>query len=126
MVHFDSQKGKQTYQKTSLAKQARLMKRLLCQKTVYAGSRNKEEFRNLVRVCRNSVSKAKAPKELTLASVKGNKLSISYINSKSLNKKNVCPLLSGKCYFASNKRQMMLRYTMLALPQGSTTRVDHD
>ena len=49
MVHFDGQKGKQTYQKTSLAKQARLMKRLLCQKTLYAGSRNRERLqrRNL-------------------------------------------------------------------------------
>jgi len=44
MAHFDSQKSKQTYQKISPAKHARFMKRFQCQKTVYAGSTNRDKL----------------------------------------------------------------------------------
>ena len=56
----------------------------------------REEYKNIARVCRNEIRKAKAQLELQLVrDVKGNKGLYKYISSKRRIRKSVGPLLNG-------------------------------
>jgi len=86
-----------------------------------------EEYRGLVRSCREEIRKAKAQLELRLATiVRDNKKRFyKYINNKKRAKENLHPLLNagGGRRILPRKMSKRLRYLMPSLPQSLIVRL---